>query len=333
MDDSQMTLEMTIQIIQDTGDYKICIFTCVLVLNIALFLIPPSLGWLILVSNFTSYWGPLIPVVLLRRSQGIGVNSLKKALDQDFEGLLTSDMVNRYGFLPCWIAWSHWIFAMNCYTFKFFFVTKHPWCFGIRSSYLWDFLSELCMRNRKPSSSPGRTCRLPTHLHGGQITGLQFKRFCTLSGRHPGTGTHRRGVSRGCHWESWYSFWGQDTVGNFSTFPKWRGTKISQPIQRMIPEPSLHPLNQNSTPVKVFQQSCSDACRTFCCNDIVTITMIKMDVTVTKVVVTPIDNGNYLDTLGQFTVKSQFVSDLRKHLPASVTWHLAFETCSFMFFP
>ena len=133
-----LTFEMTIQIIQDTGDYKICIFTCVLVL--ALFPIPPLFGWLILVSNFTSYWGPLIPVVLLCRSQGIGVNSLKKALDQDFEGLLTSDMVDRYGFLPCWIAWSHWIFAMNCYTFKTFFVTKHPWCFWIRSSYLWDFL-------------------------------------------------------------------------------------------------------------------------------------------------------------------------------------------------
>ena len=142
------------------------------------------------------------------------------------------------GFLP-------WIATLS----RFFFVTKHPWCFWIRSSYLWDFLSELCIRNRKPSSSPGRTCRLPTHLHGGQITGLQFKRFCTLSGRHPGTGTHRRGVSRGCHWESWYSFWGQDTVGNFSTFPKWRGTKIGQPIQRMIPEPNLHPLNiLNQTP-------------------------------------------------------------------------------------
>ena len=61
--------------------------------------------------------------------------------------------------------------------------------------------------------------------------------------------------------------------------------------------------------------------------------MIKMDVTVTKVVVTPIDNKNYLDTLGHFTVNAQFVSDLRKHLPASVTWHPAFETCSFMFFP
>ena len=37
---------------------------------------------------------------------------------------------------------------------------------------------------------------------------------------------------------------------------------------------------------------------TFCYNDIVTVTVIQMTVTVIKVIVTPIDYSNYLDTLG-----------------------------------
>lgn len=118
------------------------------------------------------------------------MNSLKKALDQDFEGL--RDL--------------------------------HPWCFGIQTVFLIVRIPFRTMHSKLQThqvlSCRGRTCRLPTDLHGGQITGLQFKRFCTLSWRHPGTGTHRRGVSRGCHWESWYSFWGQDTVGEFLNFPK-----------------------------------------------------------------------------------------------------------------
>ena len=37
--------------------------------------------------------------------------------------------------------------------------------------------------------------------------------------------------------------------------------------------------------------------RTFCYNDIFTVTVIQMTVTVIKVIVTPIDHSNYLDTL------------------------------------